>query len=97
MTRAPPAAWTKETTIPTTIPRERTRNLSASTVCSVGQPENELEQLKPLLDLIDLYYDGQKSLSKSPAVSRNSLEEWRKNEQIVCVKRTKYKKHFWHF
>jgi hypothetical protein len=70
-TRAPPATWTKETTIPTSIPqRERQRHLSStSTIASTmeQQPVDQVEQLKPLLDLIDLYYDGQKSLSKSPA------------------------------
>jgi len=69
-TRAPPGQWTKETPIPTSMPsRERQRNLSsASTVCStVEMTQPDAEQLKPLLDLVDLYYDGQRSLAKSPA------------------------------
>ena len=65
--------WSNEKTIPTSVPREsrtRDRRLSSSTVASITDTtEASTEQLKPVLDLIDLYYTGQKSLAKSPAVS----------------------------
>ena len=64
--------WSNEKTIPTSVPREsrtRDRRLSSSTVASITDTtEASSEQLKPVLDLIDLYYTGQKSLAKSPAV-----------------------------
>ena len=63
--------WSSEKTIPTSVPREsrtRDRRLSSSTVASITETETSSEQLKPVLDLIDLYYTGQKSLAKSPAV-----------------------------
>jgi len=70
-TRAPPGEWSNEKTIPTSVPREsrtRDRRLSSSTVASITDTtEASSEQLKPVLDLIDLYYTGQKSLAKSPA------------------------------
>lgn len=70
-TRAPPGEWSNAKTIPTSVPREsrtRDRRLSSSTVASITDTtEASSEQLKPVLDLIDLYYTGQKSLAKSPA------------------------------
>jgi hypothetical protein len=70
-TPAPHGEWSKEKTIPTSVPlRERSRQLSSSTICSVHENSeftSDSEKFKPLLDLVDLYYTGQKSLSKSPA------------------------------
>ena len=58
--------WKTAQTIPTSVPKStRTRHLSASTVASVN---DENEKLKPLLDLIDSCYAGQKSLQRSPTV-----------------------------
>ena len=63
-----PQDWKSvSSTIPTSVPKSsRTRHLSASTVASVN---DENEKLKPLLDLIDSCYAGQKSLQRSPTVS----------------------------
>ena len=86
--------WSSEKTIPTSVPREsrtRDRRLSSSTVASITETETSSEQLKPVLDLIDLYYTGQKSLAKSPAVRfhfKGSCRSWDKMKGIFSFSAT---------